>query len=398
MSNPISRRNLLRRGALLAGGLPFAASLLSPAQASPSSRIITPDSFNAGEIMTDAITERNIALNAPVELKARLFANENPFGPSDKAKKAILDILPTSYQYPMRQMGDLSKKIADFEGLTPDNILMAAGSSALLQAAAICFSKPGGNIVTGDPSYDDLPGRAAVFNEKWIKVPLTADFKLDLDAMEKSIDGNTGLVYICNPNNPTATVLDADKLKAFCERVSKRVTVFIDEAYIDYLDDPAAMTMMSGVKAGQNVIVARTFSKLYGFAGLRVGYIAGQPDMIKKLSGYTEGPWSLSATSIQAALASYQDKEYMQEALKKTIASKNYLYEVLKKEGYAYIPSSANFVMFPIKMDGRHFTDEMMKRGVGVRFWKFNNKDWCRISIGRMDEMQAFAAAFKELS
>jgi len=393
MPNNISRRSLLKRGALLAGGLPFVNSILDPAQASPVARLSAPDGF-----MGDAYTERSIALNAPADLKARLFANENPFGPSDKAKEAIQKALSMSYRYPMMQTFEISKKIAAFEGITPDNILMAAGSSALLQAAAIRFSKPGGNIVTGDPSYDDLPGRAAFFNEKWIKVPLTADYKLDLDAMEKSIDDNTGLVYICNPNNPTATVVDAAKLKSFCERVSKKVTVFVDEAYIDYLDDPASMTMISAVKAGQNVIVARTFSKLYGFAGLRVGYVVGQKDMITQLSGYTEGSWSISGTSAEAALVSYQDKDYLGAALKKTNASKEYLYSVLKKEGYEYIPSSANFVLFPIKMDGRRFADEMMKRGVGVRYWKFSGKDWCRVSIGRMDEMEAFAAAFKELS
>jgi len=107
---------------------------------------------------------------------------------------------------------------------------------------------------------------------------------------------------------------------------------------------------------------------------------------------------SISATTLAAAIASYQDREYLDGALKKTLASKEYLYEVLKKEGYTYVPSSANFVLFPIKMEGKQFTDEMMKRGVGVRFWKFNNKEWCRISIGRMDEMEAFAAAFKEIS
>ena len=394
MSNSISRRNLLKAGALLAGGLPFAASLLDQAQASP----VNTNRVNHLIPQGSLLTEKDIALNAPAELKARLFANENPFGPSDKAKKAILEALPKSYQYPFMFLKDLSGKIADHEGIKEENILMASGSSPLLMAAAICFSKPGGNIITGDPSYEDLPSKAARFSEKWIKVPLTADYKLDLEAMEKSIDGNTGLVYVCNPNNPTATVVDTDKLRAFCERVSKRVTVFVDEAYIDYLDDPAGTTLISGIKAGQNLIVARTFSKLYGFAGLRVGYIVAQPDMVKKLSDYTEGPMSISATSLQAAIASYQDKEFLQGALKKTIASRDYLYEVLKKEGYSYIPSSANFVMFPLKMDGVQFADEMMKRGVGVRHWKLNNKDYCRVSIGRMDEMEAFAAAFKELS
>jgi histidinol-phosphate aminotransferase len=403
MANTISRRSLLKRSALLAGGLPFAASLWDQAKAGPASAHSALPPV-AGETLhplaADAsfLTDRDIAMGAPMDLKARLFANENPFGPSDKAKKAIMDALPTSYQYPFMFLKDLTQKIADHEGVKQENILMAAGSSPLLMAAAMYFSKAGSNVVSGYPTYEDLPSKAVRFHDQWVKVPLTADYGLDLDAMEKSIDSNTGLVYICNPNNPTGTVLDAQKLKSFCEKVSGRVPIFIDEAYIDYLDDPAGMTMISGIKAGQNIIVARTFSKVYGFAGLRVGYIVAQPDMIKKLSDYTVGSLSISATSLQGAIATYQDSDYMQGVVKKTVASKNYLYDVLKKEGYSYVPSVANFVIFPIKMDGKQFTDEMMKRGVGVRHWTINSKEYCRISIGRMDEMEAFAAAFKEIS
>jgi len=396
-TNNMTRRQLLRTGALIAGGLPFAGGMLQKAAASPAAPFAPGTrAFFQGSYM---LTDREIALGGPRELKARLFANENPFGPSDKAKKAIVDAMAHSYQYPFMFQEDIYGKIADYEGIQKENILMAAGSSPLLMASAMYFSKPGGNIVTGDPSYEDLPHKASRFNEKWVKVPLTPDYKLDLDAMEKAIDGNTGLVYICNPNNPTGTVLDAEKLKSFCERVSKRVTVFVDEAYIDYLADPMGMSMIGAVKAGQNIIVARTFSKLYGFAGLRVGYIVAQPEMVKKLSDYTEGPNSISATSIMAAIASYQDKEFLMGALKKTLASRDYLYEVLKKENYTYIPSNTNFVMFPIKMDGERFAGEMMKRGVGVRSWTLaGNPNWCRVSIGRMDEMEVFAAAFKELS
>ena len=393
MGNTISRRTLLRRGAVLAGALPFAGSLLNPAQAAPS---VT--GHAASPFSSEGWTEREIALNAVEPLKARLFANENPFGPSDKAKEAIMNTLPVSYQYPMRSMGDLTQKIADFEKVKQENIFLASGSSPLLMAAALAYYKPGCNVITGDPSYADLPSKAQRIGAKWVKVPLTTEYKLDLDAMEKDIDDNTVLVYICNPNNPTATVVDNVKLKSFCDRVSKKVTVFIDEAYIDYLDDPQGTTLIPMVNAGANIIVARTFSKLYGFAGLRIGYVVTQPDTIKKLSLYTEASMSISTTTLQAAIASYQDREFLDGALKKTIASKNYLYEVLKKEGYVYVPSSTNFVLFPIKMDGKQFTDEMMKRGVGVRFWKFNNQDWCRISIGRMDEMEAFASAFKEIS
>jgi histidinol-phosphate aminotransferase len=396
MGNTISRRNLIRRGALLAGALPFAGSLLDKVQAAPFTGSVT--GHAATSYLADSWTERDIALNAVEPLKARLFANENPFGPSDKAKKAIIDTVPMSYQYPFRSMGDLTGKIADFEKVKQSNILLASGSSPLLLAAALAYYKPGCNVVTGDPSYADLPSRAERVGAKLVKVPVTAEFKLDLDAMEKAVDDNTVLVYICNPNNPTATVVDTAKLKAFVERVSKKVTVFVDEAYIDYLEDPQGTTLLPMADANPNIIIARTFSKIYGFAGLRMGYVVTQPDIIKKLTAYSEASMSISTTTLQAAIAGYQDREYMDGVLKKTVASKNFLYDLLKKEGYTYIPSSANFVLFPIKMDGKQFTDEMMKRGVGVRFWKFNNQDFCRISIGRMDEMEAFAAAFKQLS
>lgn len=394
MGNTINRRTLLKRGAFLAGAIPFAGSLLNNLQAAP--HAVTGTAFSP--FSEEGWTEREIALSEVVPLKARLYANENPFGPSDKAKKAIVDTLPVSYQYPIRAMGDLTEKIASFEKVKQENILLASGSSPLLMAAALAYFKPGCNVISGDPSYADLPSKAAKIGAKWVKVPLTPEYKLDLDAMEKAIDDNTVLVYICNPNNPTATVVDTAKLKSFCERVSKKVTVFIDEAYIDYLPDPQGTTLIPMVNTGANIIVARTFSKLYGFAGLRIGYIVTQPETIKKLGLYTEASMSISTTTLQAAIASYQDREFLDSALRKTIASKEYLYEVLKKEGYTYVPSSTNFVLFPIKMDGKQFADEMMKRSVGVRFWKVNDKDYCRISIGRMDEMEAFAAAFKELS
>ena len=391
MASTMDRRKLLRTGIMMAGGLPLVSGLFNEVAARPAPNVCYPD--------FDILTDESSILSAPAEMKARLNANENPFGPSPKAKQAIENALAKSYQYPFMYTRQLADKIAEYEGLKSENILMAAGSSGLLLAAATYFSKtPGSNIVTGDPSYDDLPAKAARIGTKWVKVPLTEDYKLDLDAMEKAIDANTSLVYICNPNNPTATVLDVEKLKAFVDRVSPKVTVFIDEAYIDYLADPKANSLISTIKTGKNIIVARTFSKLYGFAGLRVGYIVAQPDMIKKLSVLTEGANAISTTSIQAALVSYGDTEFLKGALEKTMVSKNYLYDVLKKEGYTYVPSSTNFVIFPVKIDSLQFVQEMNKRGVGVRPWKFAGKNWCRVSIGRMDEMQAFAEAFKELS
>jgi histidinol-phosphate aminotransferase len=390
MANSINRRSWIKSTALMAGGAAFFSGTISKLAAMPR-RL-------QQSVWSDRLADREAVLQFPPAIKARLSANENPFGPSPAAKKAIQEALDTSYQYPFMRMRELTDKIAAYEGIKQENILMDAGSSPLLLAAAIFYGKNGAEIISGDPSYSDLPSDAEKLGAKWIKVPLTADYKLDLDAMEAKISNNTGLVYICNPNNPTATLLDTEKLKAFCERVSKKVPVFIDEAYIDYLPDPQSVTLIDAVKKGQNVIVARTFSKLYGFAGLRCGYIIAQPETIGNLSKHAVGGMSLSAPSVAAAIAAYQEKDFLQDALKKTLASKDFLYSVLKKEGYEYIPSSTNFVMFPIKMDGQRFVQEMANRGVGIRVWKFNNKDWCRVSVGRMDEMQAFADAFKQLS
>lgn len=389
MSSTINRRNWIKSSAFMAGGLAFFSGTIGKLAAMPA-RVF--------KLQSRALTDQEAVTNAGFELKARLLANENPFGPSATVKKAIQDAIDKSYQYPFMQLSQIYGKIAAYEGVNSNNILMDAGSTPLLLAAAMHFTKGGKSVITGDPSYDDLPGRAQELEGKWVKVPLTADYKLDLDAMEAKVDDNTGLVYICNPNNPTATVVDTEKLKAFCERVSKKTTVFVDEAYIDYLPDPKAASMIGSIKAGNNVIVARTFSKLYGFAGLRLGYIISQPDTIKTFEKYTTQSWSISATTLAAAIAGYREEAFLKDALQKTLASKEYLYSVLKKEGYEYIPSSANFVMFPLKMDGKKFVSEMMKRGVGVRNWQFNGKDWCRVSIGRMDEMEAFADAFKQLS
>ena len=388
-TNSMNRRDWLKATALFTGGISLLPPGLQQLHAAPL----------ATAKATPYVTDATVAAALPPALKARLFANENPFGPSPAAKKAMMESLDSGYQYPFMQLRELEDKICTFEGIDPKMLMTSSGSSPLLLGTALTLLKDGGNIVSADPTYDDLPTRCEHINAKWIKVPLTKDYAHDLDAMEKAINADTKLVYICNPNNPTGTIIDAGKLKDFCERVSKKVTVFIDEAYIDYLPDPAGTTLIGGVKKGWNIIVARTFSKVYGLAGLRIGYIIAQPAMLEKLGNYSAtGGYALSAPAISAAMASYQDKTYMLDVVQKMLVSKQFLYDTLKSEGYTYIPSTTNFVMFPLKMEGPRFVEEMGKRGVGLRNWKLNNADWCRISIGRIDEMQAFASAFKELS
>ena len=381
-----SRRNWLKASAALTAGAAFTG--LSAERVSAATT-----AFRRSRLSREA----QIAADMPV-IKARLFANENPWGPSDKAKAAMTNALNDSYMYPFMAQRQLVAMIAKEENVSPDHILVGAGSSEMLLAAAIHYSKQGGNIISADPSYDYLMEAAAGWGTKWNKVPLNKDYAHDLDAMEKQVTADTRLMYVCNPNNPTGTIVPSEKLRSFCEAVSRKTAVFVDEAYIDYLGDVKTHTMIDCVRRGQNVIVARTFSKVHGFAGLRVGYLVAKPDIIKQLDPLYTGGMDMSALSIQGAMTSYLDKPFVQSVVQKTVESREFLYKTLKDEGYEYVPSQANFVIFPVKMEAKKFSEEMMKRGVGVRNWQFGGKQWCRVSIGTMEQMKTFAGAFKEIS
>ncbi|WP_394343552.1 pyridoxal phosphate-dependent aminotransferase [Gynurincola endophyticus] len=354
-------------------------------------RQIEPASF------VNFLTDEELARETtPPEIKARLSANENPFGPSPKAKQAIIEAIGNTYRYAFFEGRKMIELIAKAEALQPNQILLSAGSSALLQAGAMVYNS--GTILSAQPTYEDLLSKAESMGTKVIRLPLTSAYKYDLDAIEKAIDATTSLIYICNPNNPTATLLDPVKLKSFCEKVSKKVPVFIDEAYIDLVEDPAVSSMMPLVKEGHNVIIVRTFSKLYGMAGMRFGYMVAQPETIKKFSALTPGSNSIASTTWAAAISSYEDKDFLRDAYTKIKESKEYLYNVLKEEGYTYIPSSANFVIFPVKEDSRSFATKMSNNGVSVRSWQFNNQQWCRVSIGTLEEMKAFALSLAKIS
>lgn len=390
MSSAINRRNWIKRSALLTGGMAVLPNLFSSLKAAPRN-IITPE-FDERFLTDDQISYET----TPTEIKSRLCFNENPFGPSAKAKQAIADAVNKSYQYPLYADQIMTEKIAAFEGIDEKQILIDAGSSPLLLAAAQTYGK--GVIVSANPTYEDLLKHAEALGTKVQRVALTPDYKFDLEAIEQAVDETTSLVYICNPNNPTGTVVDTAKLKSFCERISKKTMVFIDEAYMDLVADPAATTMIPLVKSGSNIIVARTFSKLYGMAGLRFGYVVAQPETIAKLTKRTNGSQNVSAVTWAAAIVSYQDKEFMKYSYDNIMRSKQALYDILKKQGYEYVPTSTNFMIFPVKKDSEEFVKDMMKSGVAVRSWRFAKKEWCRVSIGTLDEIKTFGEALALVS
>ena len=202
---------------------------------------------------------------------AKLNANENPYGPSPKVVQAISGSASMGNRYGHGDAATLIRMIAEKEGVTPDHIMMGPGSSDLLEKTAFVQFRNGGNIVSADPAYMSIMNTAQSMGASWKPTPLTLDFQHDLDAMAKEVDADTKLVYICNPNNPTGSITDPAKLRAFCAETSEKVPVFVDEAYLEFLDNPDANTVVGLVAEGKDVIVARTFSKIHGMAGLRIG-------------------------------------------------------------------------------------------------------------------------------
>lgn len=336
-------------------------------------------------------------------LKARLSANENPYGPSPKALKTITEAAPDGYLYAMEYARQFRKLVAEAEGVPEEYILLGAGSGELLTAASLWAAyrpNAGRTIVAPDPTFDSLPRTAVKHGITIDRVPLVAadGYDINLNKLNERVGSQTGMVYLCNPNNPTAIIVDPAKLRAFCESVGAKTPILVDEAYIDYTPDPKAYSMVDMVKKGSNVIITRTFSKVHGFAGLRTGYMIAKPELIEQITKFSTGGSGLSMTTLRAASASLQDKDFVKFSLGKAKESKEYLLGVLKQNNYEPLPSGANFVMFPIRMKGEDFVGRMMDQGVSIRQWKFDGQYWCRVSLGTMDQMKAFAEGLKVIS
>jgi histidinol-phosphate aminotransferase len=329
------------------------------------------------------------------DLKVRLNANENPYGPSEKARQAVLQSLDEGNRYPFQALDNLKAVLAKKEGVGVDHIHIGAGSGSLLCQAATAYGIDGGSIMSGFPTFPVLMSYATVFNCQWDKINLNDKLEYDYDLVAKSIKPDTRLVVICNPNNPTGTLVDPMKVKSFCEEVSKKVTVFSDEAYLEFLEPAQQVSMIDLVRNGANVIVCRTFSKIYGLAGLRLGYLVAKPEIIKKIVKYG-GDIPMSQTGIAAALASLGDDSFMTMVRNKNKEARSVLTNFLDSKKIFYGKSYTNFVFFQAPTDGKTIIKKMDEKGYLIRIWDYQQKEWCRVSIGIAEEMKGFVKAFSE--
>lgn len=319
-------------------------------------------------------------------------ANENPLGPSSAALAALDAVARTGGRYDATGIQDeLTSQLASQFSLPADHIAIYAGSSDPLQFTTLAFTSPTRSYVTADPSYEAGMGAAAANGAKVIKVPLTSTYAHDVKAMVAS-DPNAGVLYICSPNNPTGTLTPKDDILWALQNKPAGSILLVDEAYIHIADSPSVLDQ---VALGKDLIVLRTFSKIYGMAGLRCGVAFGRPDLLAKLAPYGHNP--LPITALAAASASLKQPDLVPTRRKIIADTRNATFAWLDKKGYKYIPSLSNCFMIDTGRPGREVIAAMRQHNVYIgRTWPVW-PTYVRITVGTPHEMQLFQSAFEKV-
>lgn len=330
----------------------------------------------------------------PMAGPIRLGSNENPYGPSESMRKAMTSAFDNGCRYPWGYNASLVNMIARKEGVPEDHIVLTAGSTEGLKVAGLTFGR-GQEIISCTPTFLSMMEYAELWGTEINWVPLNKDLDFDLEEIEKRVSYETGLVFLCNPNNPTGKLLPAKQVVDFCETVSKRTVVFSDEAYYDYITEPNYPSMVELVKKGHDVVVSRTLSKVYGLAGIRMGYLVAKPELAKKLSDRVVANTNIMA--IEAGKAALADSDFYKFSLQKNEEAKAMIIATLDELKLPYLPSHANFVFFKSGKDISELGKTMAEKGfiIGRPFPPLN--DWCRISTGTIEEIALYNKAIKEV-
>lgn len=330
----------------------------------------------------------------------RLSSNENPLGPGRKVLDAIVKKFPEAGRYPFNSTPadrNLVDALAAQHKVKPENVGLGAGSQEILKNAVRAFTSPEHGLVTASPSFENPVSMARRIGHPVTEVPVDAEFRLDLAGMLAAAPG-AGLVFLNNPNNPTATVHGARAVADFVEAVRKAspdTVILIDEAYHEYVTDPSYSTAVPLALETPNVLVARTFSKAYGLAGMRIGYGVGRPETMKAL-GRFKMPYNVSVFGVAAALAAVEDPAYLAAERRRNTDVRGFTRKVLEDLGCACTDSHCNFLFANVHRPAQEFREACAKQGVmvGRNFPPFE-KTHARISIGTMQEMKKAADVFR---
>ncbi len=326
----------------------------------------------------------------------KLASNENALGPSPKAVEAALRMLSHVHLYPDDSCYRLKRAIAERYRMPEDCILIGRGSDEILLHAALAFLEPGDEVIYAHPSFVMYSFVSALMDAKEHVVPLR-DFTHDLDAMAERVTERTKLIFIANPNNPTGTIVKEPQVRRFVESLPDGVLVIFDEAYCEYVEDESFPNTLDYIREGFGVLTLRTFSKVYGLAGLRIGY-GFAPPHIASLVARVREPFNVSSIAQVAAEAALQDEEHVERSKKLVADGKRTLYRAFDELGLKYVPTQANFIFVDLGMDSREAFKWLLKRGIIIRTGEiFGMPTWARITIGKPEENERLIEALREL-
>ena len=329
---------------------------------------------------------------------AKLAFNENPWGPSEPVMQAMHRAFKYSQRYGYPD-GDIVEEIAKHHDVEPENVMLGAGSGEILNVVGAAFLLGNRKILGVEPTFSSVYSHASGIKADAIRLPLLADYRQDIPAMIAAVKRNyreIGFVYLCNPNNPTGRIVTSREVRQLLDGIPEDVPVLIDEAYHHYVEDPAYATSVPYVREGRNVIIARTFSKIYGMAGLRLGYAVAPRDLLRRMS-----PWSTGSTSAivrWGGVAALKDREGEARVKRATIEQRRRTVAELEGLGYKVVPSECNFFMVHVRQPVQPMIAEFRKKGVAVGRQFPPMTEHLRVSIGTPEEMQRFMTAFREIT
>ena len=324
----------------------------------------------------------------------RLMFNENPYGPSPKALAEVAKILPMTAYYPGEIENDLMSLFMERHNLDRGQVFLASGSNEGLQAAMMAFGKRG-RVISPALTYSDHLLYAEKLGVEVQRIPLRDDMAIDLEAMARAVDDAVSLVYLCNPNNPTGMAIDGDELRSFCRELEGRVPILIDEAYNELTDKPDYTSMIDLVRGGANILITRTFSKIFGMAGLRVGYGMGHPDIVSVVKDNVMA-WP-NGVGLYAAYHSYLDEDFIAFSREKVLQGREMVNTTFRRHGIEPLPSQTSFVYADIGRNADDFEAAMAARDVRIRGAYDGYDTFSRVSMGRLEELEIFDRVFSEV-
>jgi histidinol-phosphate aminotransferase len=386
-NNKLTRRALLK-GALITAGSVAAAPILGQTHKTQSA---------VGAIPRVVTGSSQRVSYGPSMGIAKLNANENPYGPSPMALRAMEEAIKSGSYY-VSAVPELKAMIAERNNVTPEHILIGSGSSAPLQWLATKVTKKG-HILGPDLFWDTTTKMGSANNDYGIKrLSKTKDLSIDLTSMYNKISSDIEMVQVTNPNNPTGLTLSPEDLRLFCKKASKKAIVLIDEAYNELTSSPDENTMIPLINEGYNVVVARTFSKIYGLAGMRVGYMIADPELISKISSFGLGDYSLNQAGVAAAIASYNDEKFLRYSKEKIVEARDMLQDAVKENGLKPLPTSTNFMFVDLgSLNAEEFRKEMEKEKVLVRGIYQDYVNWSRVSTGKIADVKQYIKALPKV-